>query len=61
MAKMIKREVYSFDESGEGNTHLALEAVSHRLEGGGIRKVNIASTSGETSLNLPVSLRIRLS
>lgn len=61
MAKVIKREVYYFDESGERNTQLVLEAVSHRLEVGGIRKVIIASTSGETPLNLPVSSRIRLS
>jgi len=60
MAKVIKREVYYFDEPGERNTQLVLAAVSHRLEAGGIRKMIIASTAGETPPNLPVSSRIRL-
>jgi len=49
MGKMVKREVYYFDEPGEGNTELVIEAVSQRLEVGGIKKVIVASTSGETA------------
>ena len=57
MAKMIKREVYYFDEPGERNTQLVLEAVSHRLEAGGPRKVIIASTSGETAAKFARKLK----
>jgi hypothetical protein len=50
MSKMVKRQVYYFDESGEKNTQWVIEAVSRRLEIGGIRQVIIASTSGETAV-----------
>jgi len=50
MSKMVKRQVYYFDESGEENTRWVIEAVSQRLEVGGIRQVIIASTSGETAV-----------
>ena len=50
MSKMVKRQVYYFDESGEENTQWVIEAVSQRLEVGGIRQVIIASTSGETAV-----------
>jgi len=57
MGKVIKREVYYFDEPGEGNTKLVIEAVSRRLEAGGIKKVIIASTSGETATGFARSLK----
>lgn len=49
MGKMVKRQVYYFDEPGEGNSQLVIEAVSQRLEAGGVNKVIVASTSGETA------------
>ena len=50
MGKVIKRQVYYFDEPGEENTQLVIEAVSQRLEFGGITTVIVASTSGETAV-----------
>ncbi len=43
MGKMVKRQVYYFDEPGEENTQLVIEAVSQRLEAGGTSKVIVAS------------------
>jgi len=57
MSKMVKRQVYYFDESGEENTQWVIEAVSQRLEVGGIRQVIIASTSGETAVAFARSLK----
>ena len=57
MGKVIKRQVYYFDEPGEENTQLVIEAVSQRLEVGGIRKVIVASTSGETAVEFARSLK----
>lgn len=57
MGKMIKRQVYYFDEPGEENTQLVIEAVSQRLEVGGIRMVIVASTSGETAVEFARSLK----
>jgi len=57
MNKMVKRQVYYFDEPGEGNTQLVIEAVSQRLEAGGIKKVIAASTSGETAAKFARSLK----
>lgn len=57
MGKVIKREVYYFDEPGEENTQLVIEAVSWRLEAGGIKKVIVASTSGETATQFARSLK----
>jgi hypothetical protein len=54
---MVKRQVYYFDEPGEGNTHLVIEAVAHRLEAGGIKKVVVASTSGETAAKFVRNLK----
>ena len=59
MAKMVKRQVYYFEEPGEGNTALVIEAVSQRLEAGGVRKVVVASTSGETAIALARKLKDR--
>jgi len=59
MSKMVKREVYYFDEPGEGNTELVIEAVSQRLESGGIKKVIVASTSGETAAKFARKLKGR--
>ncbi|HFB07076.1 MAG TPA: hypothetical protein ENJ92_01385 [Chloroflexi bacterium] len=56
MSKMVKRQVYYFDEAGEQNTQGVIEAVSHRLEVGGIKQVIIASTSGETAAAFARSL-----
>jgi hypothetical protein len=60
MAKMVKRQVYYFDEPGEGNTQWVIEAVSQRLEAGGIKKVIVASTSGETAAKFARSLKGRV-
>jgi len=57
MGKMVKRQVYYFDEPGEGNTQLVIEAVSQRLEAGGVNKVIVASTSGETAAQFARSLK----
>jgi len=57
MGKMIKRQVYYFDEPGEENTKWVIEAVSQRLEAGGIRIVIVASTSGETAVEFARSLK----
>ena len=57
MGKVIKRQVYYFDEPGEENTQLVIEAVSQRLEVAGIRKVIVASTSGETAVEFAHSLK----
>jgi len=59
MAKMVKRQVYYFDEPGEQNTELVIEAVSQRLEADGIRKVVVASTSGETAAKFARDLKGR--
>lgn len=50
MAKVVKREVYYFEEPGKQNTEHVLEAVAKRVAEGGISKVVVASTSGETAL-----------
>ena len=57
MGEIVKREVYYFDEPGEENTQLVTEAVSQRLEAGGIEKVIVASTSGETAAKFARSLK----
>lgn len=57
MAKVIRRQVYYFDEPGEQNTELVIEAVSQWLEGGGIKKVVVASTSGETAAKFARTLK----
>ena len=57
MANMVKRQVYYFDEPGEENTQLVVEAVCKRLEGSGIGKVIVASTSGETAVEFARSLK----
>ena len=57
MGKVIKRQVYYFDEPGEENTQWVMEAVSQRLEVGGIRTVIVASTSGETAVAFARSLK----
>lgn len=57
MAKMIKRQVYYFAEPGEENTKSVIEAVSKRLEAGGIKRVIIASTSGKTAVEFARSLK----
>jgi hypothetical protein len=57
MAKPIKREVYYFKEPGEQNTEYVLEAVLKRVDKGGISKVIVASTSGETALKFAQALQ----
>jgi hypothetical protein len=57
MGKLIKRQVYYFDEPGEENTQWVVKAVSKRLELGGIRKVIIASTSGKSAVEFARSLK----
>jgi hypothetical protein len=57
MSKVIKRQVYYFDQPGEENTQWVIEAVSQRLEAGGIRKVIVASTSGKTAVEFARSLK----
>ncbi len=57
MVKVLKRQVYYFEEAGPENTNLVIEAVSQRLESGGVRKVVVASTSGETAVRLARKLK----
>ena len=57
MAKMVKRQVYYFEEPGEGNTRLVIEAVSQRLEAGGVNTVVVASTYGETAVKFARELK----
>ena len=40
MANVIKRQDYYFDNLGDQNTTRFIEAVSKRLEEGGIKKAN---------------------
>lgn len=54
---MVKRQVYYFDEPGEENTQLVIEAVSQRLEAGGVNQVIVASTSGETAAKFARKLK----
>jgi len=56
MGKMYERPVYYFDEPGAENTPWVIEAVSRRLEAGGVIKVIIASTSGKTAVEFARSL-----
>jgi hypothetical protein len=57
MTKVAKRQVYYFDEPGEGNTDLVVKAVSRRLEAGGVSEVIVASTSGETAVKFARALK----
>ena len=57
MTKVTKRQVYYFDEPGEGNTDLVVKAVSRRLEAGGVSEVIVASTSGETAVRFARALK----
>ena len=59
MSKVVKRQVYYFDEPGEGNTSLVIEAVSKRLDDSGTTKVVVASTSGQTALALARKIKDR--
>jgi len=54
---MVKRQVYYFDQPGEENTQWVIEAVSQRLQAGGIRQVIVASTSGETAVAFAHNLK----
>ncbi|MGQ9546041.1 MAG: pyruvate kinase alpha/beta domain-containing protein [Dehalococcoidia bacterium] len=57
MGKMVKRQVYYFDEPGDTNTQWVIEAVSRRLKAGGITKVIVASTSGKTAVEFARSIK----
>ena len=57
MSGVVKRQVYYFSEPGEENTRWVIEAVSQRLEAGGIGKVIIASTSGKTAVEFARTLK----
>jgi len=57
MSDVVKRQVYYFSEPGEENTRWVIEAVSQRLEAGGIGKVIIASTSGKTAVEFARTLK----
>jgi hypothetical protein len=57
MSDVVKREVYYFNEPGDRNTDLVVEAVVKRLEAGGVSKVIIATTSGETGVKFARSLQ----
>ena len=57
MAKLIKRQVYYFEEPGEENTAQVIEAVSLRMESPAPSKVVVASTSGETAFALARKLK----
>jgi len=57
MTKVARRQVYYFDEPGDGNTDLVVKAVSQRVEGGGVTEVIVASTSGETAVKFARALK----
>jgi hypothetical protein len=57
MGKMYERPVYYFEEPGAENTRWVIEAVSRRLEGGQVRKIIVASTSGKTAVEFARSLK----
>jgi hypothetical protein len=57
MTRVARRQVYYFDEPGEGNTDLVVKAVSRRLEAGGVSEVIVASTSGETAAKFARALK----
>ncbi len=57
MRKLVKRQVCYFDEPGAGNTRSVIEAVSQRLDNGGIKGVVVASTSGETAVKFARALK----
>ncbi len=56
MSKVIKRQVYYLEEPGAQNTRYVLEAVAKRLDMGDLKKVIVASTSGETALKFARAL-----
>ena len=57
MSKMIKKQIYYFDEPGEENTQWVIEAVSQRLIAGGISKIIVASTTGKTAAEFAHSFK----
>ena len=52
MGEFAKRETYLFDRAGEHNTPLVAEAVAQRVEGGDLRFVIVATSSGHTALQV---------
>lgn len=54
---MIKREMILFEEPGVGNTRAVLEAVKERVKLLGIKKVVLATSSGDTALKAVDLLR----
>jgi len=59
MRKMIKRQVYYFEQPGEENTPSVIEAVARRLQDGDLKTVIVASTSGETAVKFARSLKTK--
>jgi len=60
---MIKREIIFFEEPGAGNTRATLEAVRERAKFLGIKKVVLATSSGDTALkavNLFKGLEVKI-
>lgn len=54
--EMIKKEVYYFEDPGEENTELVVEAVGKYIEKHGPMDVVVASTSGSTALKFAKAL-----
>jgi len=50
-------DVYYFQNSGEDNSELVVEAVTKAVERGGIRDVVVSSTSGKTALTFARALK----
>lgn len=56
MGKTVKKDYY-FDEPGEQNTDIVVEAVKERVTSTGIRYVVVASNSGQTALKFAEALK----
>ena len=54
---MIKREIIFFEKPGAGNTQTTLEAVRERAKLLEIKKVVLATNSGDTALKAVDSLK----
>lgn len=61
MSNFVRREVYYFDEPGEQNTDLVIEAVVKRLEAGGVRKVIVGSNPVRLLLSSLTTYKVRVS
>lgn len=55
--KLVKREVFYFEKSGEHNTDHVIKSVKERTGLGDLSYIAVASNSGKTALKLSKMLR----